>query len=361
MDGRVTRADEGDVSRKPTIAPIRIAVAGAGLVGRQHVDAIAATPGVSLAAIADPNPAAKAVAAEHSVPYHADLANVIAARPDGIILATPNALHREGAEAVVAAGIPVLVEKPLAGSLADGEAIVAAAELAGVPLLTGHHRRHNPKIAAAKAAIDAGAIGRPVAAHATIWLIKPDDYFDVAWRREPGGGPILINLVHEIDTLRHLVGEIEAVTARTRSSVRGYAVEDTAAVILDFEGGALGTLTLSDAVPSPWSWELTAAENPAYPVTRETSGMIGGTLGSIAIPSATVWRSVGPQSWWSPMAAESAHVAPGTALQRQIADFAAVISDGRAPLVSGRDGLETLRVVEAIAQAARTGTTQKVR
>ena len=338
-----------------TGAPVRLAVVGAGLVGRQHIDAIAAVPCATLAAVADPSPAACALAQSHGAAFYDSIEGVLKGDVDGVVLATPNALHRAGAEAAIAAGVPVLVEKPLAGSLSDGEAMVEAAVRAGVALLTGHHRRHNPKIAAAKAAIDAGAIGRPVAAHATLWLMKPDDYFDVAWRCEPGGGPILINAVHEVDTLRHLVGDVEAVTARTRSSVRNFAVEDTAAVIIEFVGGALGTRNLCDATPAPWSWELTAGENPAYPVTRETSGMIAGTEGAIAIPSATLWHPKGPKSWWSPMSATAAHIAQGDTLQRQIADFAAVIQTGQPPLVSGADGLESLRVVDAISRSAQTG------
>jgi predicted dehydrogenase len=83
---------------------------------------------------------------------------------------------------------------------------------------------------------------------AGLWLLKkPDDYFNVAWRRERGGGPILINLVHDIDSLRFICGEIVEVQASTSNKVRGFGVEDTAALLLKFANGAIGTVTVSDA------------------------------------------------------------------------------------------------------------------
>ncbi|WEF23039.1 hypothetical protein [Paracoccus sp. S3-43] len=72
----------------------------------------------------------------------------------------------------------------------DAERLVAAAEAAGVALLTGHHRRHNPLMQKARELIRDGSIGTPVVANAMFWLCKPDDYFDLAWRREKGAGPV---------------------------------------------------------------------------------------------------------------------------------------------------------------------------
>ena len=171
----------------------RIAVAGAGLIGRRHVAAMKQAAGARLAAIVDPLPAAADFAAAEGVPYFSTLEAMLATGvAGGVILATPNALHVEGGLACVRAGLPVLVEKPLATDVAAARVLVEAAEVAGVPLAVGHHRRHNPLIAAAKEMILAGEIGTPVSVQAIFWLMKPDDYFDVAWRREPGAGPIFL-------------------------------------------------------------------------------------------------------------------------------------------------------------------------
>jgi predicted dehydrogenase len=334
----------------------RIAVAGAGLIGRRHVAAMVQAKDARLAAIIDPMPAAAEYAAALGVPCFAGLDAMVAAGvADGVILATPNGLHVEGGLTCVRAGLPVLVEKPLATDVASARVLVEAAESAGVPVATGHHRRHNPLIAAAKAMIEAGEIGTPVSVHAMFWLIKPDDYFDVAWRREPGAGPVLLNLIHDVDLLRYLVGEIAAVQAVQSNAVRGHAVEDTAVIAFEFANGALGTANVSDTIPAPWSWELTTGENPAYPQTTEACYMIGGTLGALELPSGRLWHNPGERGWWQPLAARISPRPSGDPLVLQIEQFARVITAAEPPLVSAREGLRTLAVIEAIKTAARDG------
>ncbi|PKQ05193.1 MAG: oxidoreductase [Alphaproteobacteria bacterium HGW-Alphaproteobacteria-11] len=336
--------------------PAQIAVAGAGLIGKRHVQAMAQAAGARLAAIVDPMPAAADYAAALGVPYFSGLDAMISAGvAGGVILATPNQLHIEGGMACVRAGLPVLVEKPLATDVAAARVLVEAAEAAGVPLATGHHRRHNPLIAAAKAMIAAGEIGAPVSVHSMFWLIKPDDYFDVPWRREPGAGPVFLNLIHDVDLLRHLVGEIIAVQAAQSNAVRGNAVEETCVIAFEFANGALGTANVSDTIPAPWSWELTTGENPAYPQTSEACYLIGGTHGALELPAGKLWHNTGKRSWWEPLSARIGPRPSGDPLVLQIEQFARVISAGEAPLVSGREGLKTLAVIEAVKTAAREG------
>lgn len=338
------------------MSDVRIAVVGAGLIGRRHVEIIRQCGGVCVASITDPAEAACGFAQQQGIPHFPSLPGMLAAdRPDGVIIATPNQLHEEQGLQCVAAGLPVLVEKPIASSAEAGARLVEAAAAAGVPLQVGHHRRHNPLIAEAKRLLDEGVIGRTVAVHGSFWLYKPDDYFDVAWRSQPGAGPILINLIHDIDLLRHLVGEIAEVQAMTAGRTRGFAVEDTAAILLRFENGALGTFTVSDTIVAPWSWELTAGENPAYDHTDQTCYTIGGTHGSLELPNGRVWRHEGARSWWSPIEVAPYSVPPEDPLVRQIEQFARVIRGEEAPLVSGEEGLRTLQVVEAIQKAAASG------
>jgi len=332
----------------------RIAVAGAGLIGLRHIEALAQAKGARLAAIVDPTPKARALAETMGLPWYGALDEMIAAGGvDGVILATPNQIHVSGGLACIAAGLPVLVEKPLATDVAEARRLVEAAELARVPLLTGHHRRHNPLIAAAKAMIEAGEIGKPVSVHGMFWLMKPDDYFDIGWRREPGAGPVFLNLIHDIDLMRHLVGEIVAVQATESNAVRGNAVEETAVIVLEFANGALGTMNISDTIPAPWSWELTTGENPAYPQTDQACYLIGGTHGALELPSGRLWSNPGKRSWWEPLQARISPRAAGDPLLRQVEQFARVISGLEPPLVSGREGLKTLMVIEAVKRAAR--------
>ncbi len=169
-------------------APVRLAVMGAGLIGRRHIEHILGEPQAALHCIIDPSPVAQALAGERGWRWHPGFDGFGPDKPDGVIVATPNAMHVAHGLAAIAAGIPVLVEKPLADTVEGAEKLVAAAEKAGVPLAVGHHRRHNPIIARAKAKIAAGELGAIVAVHGFFWIAKPDDYFNVTWRREPGAG-----------------------------------------------------------------------------------------------------------------------------------------------------------------------------
>lgn len=336
-------------------APVRLAVMGAGLIGRRHIEHILAEPTATLHSVIDPSPEAQALAAERGWRWHPGFDGSGPDQPDGVIVATPNAMHVAHGLAAIAAGLPVLVEKPLADTVEGAEKLVTAADKAGVPLAVGHHRRHNPIIARAKAKIAAGEIGAIVAVHGFFWIAKPDDYFNVSWRREPGAGPILINLIHEIDLIRHLCGEIAEVWAIAANRQRGFAVEDSAAVMMRFANGALGTFTLSDAIPSPWSWELTSGENPDFAPTREAYLMIGGRDASLSLPRLELWQHKPTKSWWQPLVGERESIPPVDPLRAQIAQFCRVIRDGEPPLVPGREGLESLRVIEAIRQAAAMG------
>tara|TARA_R110002012_G_scaffold76663_6_gene193684 strand:- start:10176 stop:11210 length:1035 start_codon:yes stop_codon:yes gene_type:complete len=336
--------------------PVRIAIAGAGLIGKRHAEAIAATPGVELHSIIDPSQAGRAHADEIGADWHASLAALFeSGKPDGVILATPNQLHVENALECVAAGVPALIEKPLATDLAAGQDLVLAGQRAGVPLLVGHHRRHNPLIAQAKAQIEDGLLGTLVAVHGMFWLMKPDDYFETDWRRQPGGGPIFLNLIHDIDLLRHLIGEIVSVQALSSNAVRGNPVEETAALVFRFDNGVLGTFSLSDTIVAPWSWELTASENPAYPPTGQSCYFIGGTHGSMELPNAKVWSNPAKRSWWEPISATRYPVGREDPLVRQIEQFARVIRGEEAPLVPASEGLKTLQVIDAVQRSALSG------
>lgn len=333
----------------------RIALIGAGLIGVRHAEAVQASGAAVLDCIADPGPAGATVAARHGVPHLLSLEEALARRPDGVILATPNALHAEGALACVAAGIPTLVEKPVATSVAEARAMVEAAQAAGVPLLVGHHRRHNDLVLRAKALIEEGRLGRVTAVQAQCWFRKPDSYFDAEWRRRrPGGGPLRINLIHDLDLLLHLCGPVASVQAMTSNAARGFEVEVTAALLLRFASGALGTLSLSDATVAPWSWELTARENPAYAATDQSCYLIGGTGGSLALPNLALWTHEG-EGWWDAISASRFPGGNDDPFIRQVRNLAGVIRGQEGPVVTALDGMRALAILEAAEASAAGG------
>ena len=124
---------------------------------------------------------------------------------------------------------------------------------------------------------------------AYLQLYKHKDYYKEKWRTIKGGGPLGINLVHDIDLICYLLGSVKYVQALTSNQIRKHKVEDTAVVNLVFNSGVLCTLNISDTIVAPWSYELTAGENPAYPITNQSSYYIGGTKGSIQFPNLKHW------------------------------------------------------------------------
>lgn len=344
---------------------VRIAVAGAGLIGRRHIELIEENPRTALAAIIDPSETAHALAAEKAIPAYATLADALATGGfDGIILATPNALHVEQALQCLAHKIPALIEKPVAHSVAEGERLLAAVETSGVPMLVGHHRAHSPILAKARTIIAQGTLGRLVAVMGSALFYKPDHYFDEGpWRREKGGGPILINLIHEIGNLRSLCGEIVAVEAMASDSVRGFAVEDTAAMIFRFTNGALGTFMLSDSAASARSWEQTTQENKSYAsYDDEDCYIIAGDKGSLAVPTMRLktYARDEDRSWWTPFDVATETVNRTDPLAAQLDHFCDVIAGTAQPLVSVRDGLQNLKVIAAIERAIESGAEARV-
>ena len=338
----------------------RIAVVGAGYIGLAHIDALRASPTSSLAAIVDPSPAAKKAAAEADVPLFASIDELIRkARPDGIVLATPNQLHVPQALQCIDAELATFVEKPIAPTVAEGEELVRAVERKRARLLVGHHRAHSPIMAKAKEVVDSGVLGRLVGIMGSATFFKPEHYFDDGpWRKQLGGGPILINMIHEVHNLRMLCGEIVAVQAIASRAVRNFPVEDTVAINLQFANGALGSFMLSDTAACARSWEQTSQENKAYPSYEdEDCYVIAGTNGSLSVPTMRLKTYPRPEdrSWWKPFEAGRVEITRQDPIRLQMEHFGAVVRGEVEPLVSARDGLANLRVTEAITRAAATG------
>lgn len=341
------------------VSPVRIAVAGAGLIGQQHISRILGHPDATLATIIDPSPKAREQAEMLGVPYFETLeAGIDGTKPDGVILGTPNKLHVSGGLTAVQAGVATLVEKPVSDEVETAMMLAEASEKADVPVLVGHHRRHSPLIQSAKAIIEQGKLGRMSAVNGLCWFRKPDEgYFDGAysWRREPGGGVVLINLIHVIDDLRNLCGEIVSVQAAASNAIREFPVEDTAAIILRFANGALGTLNICDSASAPWSWEMTSGENKMYPKSDEACYWIAGTEGSLSVPKLDFWHYDGSPHWGRPIQVDRTIAPEEDPLVRQLTHFCKVARREVAPLVDARSGTKTLAATLAVRQAAFSG------
>lgn len=345
-----------------TVNKVRIAVVGVGLGGKTHIKYLHRSNQAILDAIIAPDRQSNHQAAlNEGVPiFHSIDECIEQRRPDGIIIASPNKLHAVQTRSCIDAGIPVLLEKPITSNAEEGAVLVELAERSTAKILVGHHRAHNPIIRTIINVIKQGRLGTLVSVTGSAQFHKPAHYFeDGPWRKEYGGGPILINLIHEIDNLRRLVGEISQVQAITSTKIRGFAVEDTAAINFVFENGALGSFMLSDTTSTARSWEQTTGENPAFPnYPDEDCYLIAGTQGSIAIPTMRMKyypEGIDP-SWWTPYAEEVLELHRDDPLDLQLEHFVDVILGNAEPLVTARDGYRNLLIAEAIKRSALTKT-----
>lgn len=155
-----------------------------------------------------------------------------------------------------------------------------------------------------------------------------------------------------------MCGEFDRVQAASTKVGRGFAFDDTAAVLLHFENGAVGTLIISESTPSPWSWEASVSDGMGHHNAGQDHAQFIGTEGSLSFPSLTIWsydQDLADPGWQLPLSAQRHDVLRNNPYVEQIAHFALVIHGEEEPLVSGEDGLRSLAVVNAVIEAAQTG------
>jgi len=336
-------------------------LSGPGLIGRQHAKLLRSRSDCSLVAIVAPaRPEHEAFARDCGARFFTDVDEALRhGNVDAAIVSSPNASHHQQALACIASGVPVLIEKPVTAKLEDAGSLVKTAEQAKVPILVGHHRTHSPLLDAVQDFLRSPYFGQPVALRGSALFYKPAKYFrDGEWRTKTGGGPILINMIHEIGLMRYFFGEISSVSALASSSIRSFEVEDTVAVSLRFASGALGTFLLSDSAASTKSWEMTSGENPAYPhFPEEDCYHFAGTNGSLDFPSmnARYYKADIEPSWWNEFEAARLPLIRANPLERQLAHFVDVVLGRVSPRVSVRDGYLNMLVVDAIMRSIASG------
>lgn len=317
----------------------RILVVGGGLIGIRHVHAVQAHPECTLVGLADPD-----MTIDIDVPRFATMDDVD--QPvDGVIIATPTHLHAKHGAQAAARGWDMLIEKPVAGTLADARTLQESLKGTGVRSLVGHHRRYHASVQQLRSVIAEGAIGQVVNT-TLIWAMrKPDAYFDGNWRTA-GGSPVMINLVHDIDLMRFCIGEISQTAALCGAPRRDTNRIESGAIAVAFENGATGTISFADTAPSPWGFEAGTGENPNIGTTAQDMMWITGTTGAISFPSMTLWRGTdwGTAAHTVPMNLAQSDAPP---LDAQLSHFVDVMN-GAAPLIDVGDATRTLAIAEDI-------------
>jgi len=336
---------------------IKIAVIGIGLMGSQHLKAIKISKKATLHSIVDINENSRLHAKKFNVPFYKTSKELLKNnKPDAVVIATPNQFHENHTSYFLKSRIPVLLEKPISDNIQSAKKIIDNSKKNKTQLLIGYHRRHNSIVSTVKKKIDSGQLGKIVSATVMCWLYKHKEYYKEKWRIKKGGGPLGINLVHDLDLICYLLGPVKYVQATTSNLIRKYEVEDTAIVNLVFISGSLCTLNISDTIVAPWSYELTADENPAYPITNQSAYYIGGTKGSMQFPNLKHWYNKKERSWWKEIfyKKENTKLSRNT-LINQIDHFCDVVLEKAKPKVSGNDGLMSLRIFDAILRSSKSG------
>lgn len=336
---------------------VRLGLVGAGSISARHLSAIEALEDVALVAIADPAEAAQGLAASLGVRCFGDTDAMLAAVPcDGVIVCTPTEHHGAPTLKALEAGAHVLVEKPVSATVAEAQEIIVCSARVGRHVLVGHQRRYYPQVERARAIVQGGELGQLVAVSGQWTLRKPDDYYAPDWRKRWQAGPVLTNLIHDMDCLRYICGEVESVQADVSNAVHGWEKEDAAALVIRFENGALGSFIISDQTTSPWSWEMALGENRSIPASGQNALRFMGREGSLEFPNLTLWRNDGaPCDWTRPVLREEIQLDAADPYIAQLSHFTQVIRGEDTPRIDAADAARTLAATVAVLESARSG------
>ncbi len=336
---------------------LHVGLIGGGGISATHARAATGIAGVRIAAIQGTNASkVRALCSRHGGTPYSDLDAFLAHRPmEMVIIGSPSGLHAAQGIAAADRGLHVLVEKPIDVTTARADALISAAERAGVRLGVIYQERFKPDVIALKRLVDEGTIGKVLFVEARVpWYRPPEYYASSRWRGRPaldGGGALINQAIHTLDLLVWLLGDVERVQARTATLLHDIEVEDTGATILEFACGALGIFS------------FTTAAFPGYP--RQLT--IIGARGSAILEDETLARvelldgASRADARLRPSAAATAGASERSASplisdvgahQAVLQDFIDAVREGRAPRCDGREGRRSLAVVEAIYRTA---------
>ncbi len=333
---------------------VRVGLAGLGRFGKLHAAVLAELAGTTLVAVCDPDPAQVAeVADRHDVPgRHASLEDMLAAGGlDAVWLVTPEDLHAEQAQTVLRAGLPLFLEKPLATTYAEGEAILAAADAAGVPVQVGFLLRFETRHAMLRAEVLAGAYGDLVS-------LRVKRNVSRSWFPTYGdrAHPVYETSIHDIDLLLWLAASPCTAVYAIERNYSGMTYPDACWALLQFASGAVGIVETSWFVPDgapatvytpDWRGTIDAELEV---IGTERTGRVMALAGGIA--------SWGPEVTFLPDAGLWPEVVGsiGGAIREEDRHFLERVRTGsESPIASAADALAGMRVAEAIVRSAAEG------
>ncbi|GAB3313395.1 Gfo/Idh/MocA family oxidoreductase [Larkinella ripae] len=348
---------------------LNVALIGPGKVAHNHARATLQTPDTKLVAIYGRNHTrAEEFANQYQIAAYSDIYDMVdRENVDICIVCTPHPAHRVVTVAALEAGAHVLVEKPLASSLADCDAMIEAARKANRQLATVSQRRFYEPCLRMRQTIDDGKIGKPVLGLAQLFGWRSEEYYrSDPWRGswEHEGGGVLVNQApHQLDLLLWYMGEMEEVYGVWKNLNHPYIeVDDTAVAIVRFKNGGIGNVIVSNSqTPGIYGKVHIHGQNGASIGVQTDGGsmFIAGMTSIQDAPYNDVWSVPGEadrQSIWKAEDDRDFNSVDSSShyFSLQLADFAQAIRDGRQPLVTAGDGRKVVALFEAIYESTRT-------
>jgi predicted dehydrogenase len=333
---------------------LRFGIIGAGNIAPVHAVAINSIEGAELLAVADSNPERGQVLAEKfgGTPY-TDYHDLLARNDvDAVTICLPPYLHAPVTLDAAAAGKHILCEKPMAISLAECDAMIAACEKAGVTLGVVFQGRFEPLALQLKTAIDSGELGQLLWVSANTFWHRTDAYYRSGdWRgilAKEGGGVLMNQAIHAVDLLLWLAGMPARVTAQIRTLNHKIEIEDCAFASMEYENGKLGVI------------QATTISIPGYPERLEFYGTQGSAIyhkgqGRLEWHFLDVDEDHTDSSEASNGAARPMDILP-TAHIAQFKDFVKAIKEKRPPVITGQDGRLSIELIKAIYRSSQKNT-----
>jgi UDP-N-acetyl-2-amino-2-deoxyglucuronate dehydrogenase len=330
---------------------IRYGIVGCGHIAKKHVQAIANVEGAVLTAVCDTNEERLQEFVTDGISGFSDLKEMLEADVvDVVSICTPSGLHKPLAIQVAEAKKHVIVEKPMALTLEDANAMIDACERNGVKMAVVHPNRFRPAIRELRKQIEKGAFGKLGHANATVRWNRNQAYYDqAAWRgtKAMDGGVLMNQAIHNMDLLLWMMGDIEEVSTYDATRIRDIEAEDTSVSVIRFKNGALGVLEAAVTI---------------YPKNLEESLAIFGETGTAVIGGSNAnwiktWDFADMTDEEKQQIIEAIEKDPFGIPGHQciIQDMTDAIVQDRTPIVSGQEGREALAFVIACQQSAETG------
>jgi len=338
---------------------LALGLIGAGGIGGLHRAALEQVAEVRLAAVSDANTVlARGAARRHGIPWYKDYKELLE-NPDvkAVAIATPSHLHASMALAALDAGKHLLIEKPIALTVADADRIIARAREKGLRLGVAHQFRTTSRYRAMRKLVDDGVFGELLRGVWINHLVRSQGYYEVSrWRGEwsGGGGALLNQYIHDLDMLCGLFGEPASVTGQVANLAHDCNTEDIASGVVTFRSGAQVVLQVGLFDPEASSFVEIVGDRA---LLRETT-----RSRRLAIPGFAIRRFVQEsrqQTGGNHIVARrrvkgknEGGWAGHATLHR---DFAAAVREGRDPMISGEDARQALEIANGLLVASAIG------